>query len=160
MNNFEIDQMMRENQHTATMFQGVFSPDDLPSKDLHSGTGLILNFCPAKGCHWLSIYRTKRGRTLEIFDSSGMPTHKMNLEISAFVKRQRCRVIFNKKPLQSMNSVTCGNHCMIFLLFRSLGISMRKIINQYSEHNLKSNDRLVMQQFKRFFVRKKMKSRK
>lgn len=155
MNNFEIERLMRGNQQTSPMFVGVFSPDNLPTRNLQCGSGLILNFCPERGCHWLSIFRRKQGKTLEIFDSSGLPTHDMNWRISKFVKRHKCKVIFNKSPIQSMSSVTCGNHCMIFLLFRSLGISMRKIINQYSHKNLKSNDRLVMQQFNRFFVRKK-----
>lgn len=125
---------------------GVFPSDKIP--DIRKfPCALVLNTDKhdEKGSHWLAVYIQDQ-RTLEFFDSFGLPPDVYGEDITRFIKRY-CRIQWNKIPLQSLTSNVCGQYCIYFIVKRSQGHCMKSIIHLLSK---KKNDFRVFQ-----FVKKR-----
>lgn len=150
MNSLEIDHLLHNNAITSKRFVGVFPPDGLPINKMKPGSMLVANLCMDQGCHWAAM--SFSSKSIEVFDSSGLPTHVLNPHIANFIRRQgNKRVFFNKVQLQNMKSSTCGNHCCVYIYLKCLGFPMKKIVSVYSKVNLHENDKTVMKMFKQYF---------
>lgn len=152
MNNVQIEKALGKNAITGKTFRGVFPPDYLPAKTLATGESLVVNYCLLKsgGCHWLAILRPGPGQ-IEIFDSSGIATHVTNPNINKFVMKHGLKVVYNRKPLQDFDSSVCGQHVILYIFLRCIKISRQNILSLYEENNLKLNDKIVMEMYKKFF---------
>lgn len=154
MNNLQIEQALRSNGVTAKAFRGIFASDRLPSTNLRPGTFLIGNACPAAtlGCHWYLLRITKTGKSIEVFDTSGLAPFNYSADIGRYVRRHRKRILFSAIPLQDSESGTCGQHTMVFSYLRQQGISRKKIYNLFDHVDLKKNDAIVLKMYRKIFV--------
>lgn len=158
MNSLQIDKILKENSITKNSFLGVYPCDDLPSEKLPSNSALVINLCDSTtaGCHWVSVVllsekKKKSGRPKESFyywDVSGLPTHKLNHHVFNFFRRQNKNVYFNSPQLQTLSSITCGQHCIVYIYFKLLNISDKVILSFFDLKNLKNNDFIVLTLFK------------
>jgi hypothetical protein len=132
MNTSQIDRLLKNQPD----FQGVFSADTLPT----TPRLLVCNTDPANkpGVHWIALYVDKNGRG-EYFDSFGRPPNK---HFEQFMNSNCSRWTFNKKQLQSRISAFCGYYCCLYVVLRSRGIDMPKIIGMFG-NDTGYNDWLV-----------------
>lgn len=96
---------------------GVFARDQLPDLSRQARPfALVFNSDPQDkpGQHWLAIYGPETG-PLELFDSFGLSPGVYGLAPLHFLS--------NKISFQSSFSVVCGHYCIVFLYYRSLGMS-------------------------------------
>lgn len=117
-------------------FRGIFARDRVPkclipgffiwNNDLYTGTGE----------HWLAVFVSDAYK-VEFFDSFGQPYQFYGWNILGDVK-------YNKKSLQSPDSDVCGMYCIYFLYFRCRGLSMERIVADFSS-NARHNDEYVRQ---------------
>jgi hypothetical protein len=132
MNTAEIEEFLK----TSEGFQGVFSSDRLPEEPKL----LVCNTDPhhRPGEHWICINVDVQGRG-EYFDSLGQPPS----ETFKHYLNEHCRSwTFNKRQLQSILSRFCGHYCCFYCVFRSRGVVMNRIVNQFSRDTC-FNDVLV-----------------
>ena len=58
------------------------------------------------------------------------------------MKKYAENIIYNNKIIQSPFSITCGGHCINFIILKSIGYSFKDVINTYS-NNKEINDAFV-----------------
>lgn len=155
MNSIEIDELLRSNPITQKYYVGIFPCDALPKKLLKGGEFVIVNFCSKSsiGCHWLLISMLRNGKDLEIFDSSGMPTHIFNGSILKFLRRHgKRRFVWNRMQLQAENSSTCGQFCVLYAYFKSVGINLKNFQKMFNKKpHLEKNDDIVNKMVREMF---------
>lgn len=141
--------MLKKDPNTKKWFRGFSTPDlDLPSttqlKKKKACTELfILNTDSYKGpgIHWCIAIFPSGKNYCEFFDPLGKRPEEYNFQKPLFKK---CDVIrFQEFPVQSLESSTCGHHCLFFAFHRSRGLSMKSVIKKYSAVNLINNDKMV-----------------
>lgn len=175
-------QILGINRVTRKKFRGVFTAAKLPDEILEPGEFLILNYGTRSWFgfygHWIVLFRTSSGKTMEIYDVHGTRTHKMNEYIGDFVELHECKqVVCNKQSIKrwtlredenldfpTVNFVS-AQHSMVFIYLRESGYSMRKILRKF--HDLDSsidanvdkivvNDKIVDELYNKiFFTAKK-----
>ena len=146
MDSVELKKICSSDPFIKKCFSGVFSSNTLPRKKLtRLPAALVCNTKPSNhpGEHWIALYLTESH--LEYFCSFGSNPPSF---VTRFAHRQgfssarRTNVI-----IQSLNSTTCGQHCVLFLHFRCRGVPMRRIISLFDE-NRKKNDEIVVAMIK------------
>lgn len=133
--------LLRSDPCIQRIFKGVYAYDKLPTSIPAYPAAYIINTAPSNtpGEHWVCVYFESENRS-EYFDSYGMYPFG---EIYAFAKRNANKVFYNKKWLQSPDSVVCGAYCIYFLHFRVRGYNILDIINHFEEYNWVGNDKIV-----------------
>ena len=58
------------------------------------------------------------------------------------------KLIYNKKKIQDSLSTNCGKFCLLFVLLRTRGLTMKKIIKFFV--NKKYNDLLINKIFSKY----------
>ena len=135
-------------------FKGVFPCDEMPYKQ-SLPLNIIVNTDPSylKGEHWVCVSIKKDG-TGEYFDSFGLPPLKEEifdfLELNAFKGWT-----YNQVPLQNITSKTCGNYCVLYIIYKCQGIKRDVFISQFSKNTLE-NDRKIQRIFKNFSLAKRL----
>ena len=107
-----------------TRWLGVFARDKIPNLDGERRPfALVFNSDPADqpGRHWLAIYGAESTKSIEFFDSFGLPPSIYNLD-SDFPIRSSSRSI------QPLGSNVCGHYCLLFLYYRSCSRSFESVI--------------------------------
>lgn len=127
-------------------FLGVYPCDLLPMRQISKRPfGVIVNTHPQTlpGEHWLAAYFPSPGYG-EFFDSYGRPPDSPDFPgaIAMFLERQSKKYTFHQLQLQHPSAVTCGHHCVFFLLNRSKGVDYGNILKMYSDDAVK-NDQMV-----------------
>ena len=122
---------------------GVYPRDRVPERPARRSC-LVVNSDAAgePGEHWLAIYVLER---VEFFDSFGMHPSAYSLNIPT-------ALIVLKSPIQSLNSDTCGEHCILFLSRRAHGVSITSIRSSYSS-NHPANDIFARRRIKQLAAR-------
>lgn len=146
MNSSQIHTILSRDPVSARYFEGVFPSDKIPTIRKFP-CALVLNTDKhdEKGTHWLAVYIQDK-RTIEFFDSFGLPPEVYGEDITRFIKRYY-RIQCNKIPVQSVTSNVCGQYCIYFIVKRCQGLCMKSIIHLLSK---KKNDFCVFQ-----FVKKR-----
>ncbi len=150
MNSLEISNLMKRNKHTKNKFKGVFASDNLPKQNIQKPACFIINTDPSSlpGTHWVAIYFPKIGKTY-YFDSFGVrPSVK---SIISFISRNSTHYEYNKKQLQNVFSVVCGNYCCEYLFHRCQGKSNISFFKRYNSNSTVKNDDSTMKHFKTHF---------
>jgi hypothetical protein len=152
MDGERISYLMSMDEYTTEYWRGLAAQDT--EGYLGVGTTLpalyILNtdIESGDGKHWCAAY-IDRGR-MEFFDSYGFPPMYYGLQ-RLFPSGQ---IYFNAMPVQSIETFTCGYHCLFFSHYRARQCSMSDILMLYDATNLKKNDEMVssfVQQFGKSF---------
>jgi len=148
MNGNELESVVMQDPHAAAMFHGVFASDALPHTTVQLPAMFIVNTDPRSkpGSHWQAIFIDcdRRG---EFFDSYGLPPYIPHHV--AFLKRACKSYKYSHVDLQALNSSVCGQYCVMFLLFKAHGYSMRHFVKYFSSH-CENNDKMVNKMFKRY----------
>lgn len=126
MNTLELQLKAQNEPVLKQIFIGVFPCDKIP--DIYKlPSALIVNLdnSDKPGTHWIAIFFDKIGKC-EYFDSYG---RKPPIEILNYVGKQTNRYTFNNKCIQDLWSISCGQMCLYYLIWRCRGISFKQIIN-------------------------------
>jgi hypothetical protein len=134
MNSLEIFSYLKQYKN----FYGVYPRDKLPK--IKNGT-IVVNTDKSTepGEHWVAITLCDQ-RPSEYFDSFGLPP--LHREIIVFLNKKRTGWIYNKAILQSMNSTTCGNYCVLYASLRCRGCKFNEILTLFTT-NTQLNDKVV-----------------
>ena len=134
-------------------FNGVFSCDKLPYKE-RLPINLIANTDPSylPGKHWIGISINKKGRGI-YFDSFGLPP--INEDLYNFME-SKCKKgwSYNKTQIQNINSTTCGNYCVLFIIHSCQGISFKNFISVFHRNTIQ-NEKRIKAIFKNYSLVKK-----
>ena len=121
-------------------FGGVYPADKLPANGGNNNKSrcFVANTHnhDEPGEHWVAFYFPLRG-TREYFDSYGLPPWKHYFDL--FLGEH---YVMSAKPLQSLNSSSCGQYCILFLALRGRGLSMTEILQMFST-NTRQNDKIA-----------------
>nr|CAD2184672.1 unnamed protein product [Meloidogyne enterolobii] len=133
MNTTQIEKILFQNNITRRFFVGCFAADKIPTDITKFPASMIVNLDRAinEGSHWIGLFALNK-TTIYILDSLLIPNlpSTINNFLSKFPKQ-----IKNKILLQRPLSTECGQHCIVFLYFISLGYTFEKylhILNSYS----------------------------
>ena len=91
---------------------GVVNNEDIPG--IYGGT------------HWVAYYNDPKYRTVEFFDSFGLPPAQ---EIESYLASSNKVIEYNASQIQDKNSVLCGHFCIYYIKERNKGKSPAEIIN-------------------------------
>ena len=100
---------------------GVFPADCIPSAKVlrvrSRDVCFIANTDPhgSPGAHWLAFYYRARYRTLEYFDSYGLPLSLYKTVAKSFTDNSISIRSTNTVQLQALDSSVCGFYCVLFL---------------------------------------------
>jgi hypothetical protein len=133
--------------HDKSQFIGVFSSDNLPSQ-LHYPAGLIVNTAPSTnpGDHWIAIYISEKKDGF-YFDSFGRPPSVPS--IVTFLRRNCRNIDYNKKQIQHLSSIKCGQFSAIYIKFRISGKSSESFLKLFNM-NLILNEKIINSYFSYF----------
>lgn len=147
MDGHTLEAVLRKDPHASAHFDGVFASDTLPH-NTHKPSLIIVNTDPITkpGAHWQAIYISCDGRG-EHFCSYGLGPYVP--KIRNFMDRQ-CK-FWNKNTidLQAFDSSVCGQYCVLYLLFKVHGYSMKEFVSCFSS-DCNLNDQFVDQMFQRY----------
>ena len=141
MNNVSITRILTGHKTTQNIFKGVFPSDQIPlSRPKFKPVCYVANIDPARfaGSHWVALYLTPEGEN-EYFDSYGLPPI-----LPRFLKLLRFDYRYNATQLQSLKSTVCGQYCVFYVWRKSLGESLERIINYFTDER-HENDLIVNQ---------------
>lgn len=150
MNTLQLTQVMEKDPKSRNKFCGVYASDTLPTTIEHFPCGLIVNTDPQteKGAHWLAMYFPSKERG-EFFDSYGNPPDFYRENFETFLDKQSRSWKYNHRSLQSLNSSTCGQFCLYFIMNRNRGKPLSIIVNSFSK-NTSINDHRVSEFTRRY----------
>lgn len=144
-----IEALMRSDPHTSPFFQGVFAADTLPRRINKKPALLVVNTDPISkpGAHWQAIHIDEAGKG-EFFCSYGLkpfvPNHRHFLDR---VCKQWC---YNTTSLQAADSSVCGHYCVLYLIHKAHGYSLRQFLDMYFSDNVEINDAIVKYMVERY----------
>ena len=130
-------------QVVSQCFAGVFPCDKLSTfKFAKFPCGLVANTDPSgqPGEHWVAFFIDSSGKSVEYFDSFGMPP--VNCDLFKFFQSFGL-TSYNDVRLQAIDSTVCGHYCIAFLARRLRGQSMKDIVNQFFIPETGASDSLV-----------------
>ena len=122
-------------------FVGAFPRDMLPEVT-KLPAALVVNTDPSDrpGEHWVAIYIPIEGYA-EYFDSFGLPP--LHWEIKKFLdKNSPMGTLYSNRTLQSIDGVTCGNYCILYVIGRCNNIPWWKLMTLFTS-NTTFNDILA-----------------
>ncbi len=120
---------------------GVYASDMLP-KDVKKPAALVINDEPhdQPGNHWYALYLPNNKQSI-FFDSYG---RKPPENILKFLSCNSAKYIYNKKTLQDMSSIVCGQYCILFLLFAINKFKLPVFLSLFTD-NTRLNDETVFE---------------
>lgn len=144
MDTFTINCVIKQFQKNS-MFKGVFPCDSIPKKFTLPAI-FVINLSPhtESGSHWVSVYISS-SRFGYYFDSFGLPIR--NRYILHFLKKHARRIDHNKKQLQHITSIKCGQFCCAFAVTILKNGSMSTFLNRFCK-NLYVNDLVIENMYK------------
>jgi Adenovirus endoprotease len=126
-------------------FLGVFPADCIPLQVLRSrsrDTCFIVNTDRRSlpGKHWLAFYYNYRDRSLDYFDSFGLPLSFYRYVSSNFGSRNiKLNTVNQRGMLQSITSAACGYYCILYLQLAGRYASSTAAINLIDNLGKNSN---------------------
>jgi len=131
-------------------FIGVFSADKIPDIYLKHRQSLIINLSKSKerGSHFIAF--KKINNDLLYFDS--LCTFILPLEVRDFISNQKdINLIYNKKPIQHIESTYCGYYCIGFILYMNYMTLTDFLVKFYINVNhLLKNDIIILELIKKY----------
>ena len=122
---------------TYKCFKGVFPSDQMPYH-YELPLNIIVNTDPSykPGQHWVGVSINREGVGY-YFDSFGFPPTVPS--IVEYLNKKSKYWSFNQTKLQNAKSTTCGNYCVLFMIFRCNNLSPRKFISQFTENSVEND---------------------
>ena len=142
----DIDRALRNDKRTSPVFAGVYPSDMLPMGKITYPSAFVVNLDSShqKGSHWIAIFFDKSGKS-EVFDSYGK--RPLPATITTFLRRHTLsgNARHNTTQLQSFFSTVCGAYVIFYIMHRTRGIPMERIIGMFDKKDRGYNDRHVQQ---------------
>ena len=125
MNTIELLNKAQTDATLSQIFIGVFASDNIPCIT-KVPAALIINLdkSDSPGSHWIALFFTKCNKC-EYFDSYG---RKPNSCILKYIAKQTKTYIYNNVCVQDLWTISCGQMCLYFLVWRCRGISFSDIV--------------------------------
>jgi hypothetical protein len=126
MDTLEINAVMMGDDYTRGVFGGTWSIDTIPTPTTYP-TCYIINSSPSwhPGSHWTAVYLDKSVR--EHFCSYGMaPPDNAILDLLGR------RYAQNSRQLQTATGDLCGQYCILYLMCRCRGYTMKKFVGCFT----------------------------
>lgn len=122
-------------------FIGTFPRDMLPQIKKRPAAFVInTDDSSSPGEHWVAVYLPEYG-VAEYFDSYGLPP--MSEDIHHFLNSvSPSGFLYSNVTLQSVNTETCGQYCILFITARCNDIDLVHVISLFSQ-STRLNDMLV-----------------
>ena len=139
----EIRNFLENNPITSKCFLGVLSYELLPIiTDDEQCSFFVVNTDQSEGNgkHWVVIFKEK-GKYIEFFDPLAKTPESYSIKLQNYLLSHSSKYFISCKRIQG-NEPVCGNYCLIYAYLRCQGLSMKVILNQFS-NNLYYNDELV-----------------
>lgn len=148
MNSKQLFHALYHNKITNPFFDGIFASDQLENIVLKPRL-LIANTQPAhlSGEHWIAFFF--EGNQVDVFDSLGkelLSYPSARFDMLNFVKRFASVCKSPKYRTQPPNSNICGQMCLYFAYYRTLGYSLDMILEKMQ--NIQMVLRFIRKQFK------------
>ena len=144
MNNRQIAEILTRDVRARRVFRGVYPRNRLPLLvDTRLPSAYIINTDVASGPgkHWVAVWFDGRGNA-EYFDSFGLPP--IHADIETFLSRHcHGRYRFSQRLIQDLTSSACGLYVIYFVMMKSRGESLGKLMSRFSPYTLRVNDRSV-----------------
>ena len=112
MNTLQINNILKK--EIGRVFKGVYALDQITRLKPRFLAAYVFNTKPSTspGEHWVAVYIRSNGKAV-YFDSLGFqPRHT---QIIKFLKKHSTKRTFSRKIIQNPFTVTCGEHCIVFL---------------------------------------------
>ena len=147
MDTLNINKVLNSDRYTRAIFGGTWSLDCFP-KAKALPICYVINTSPSwhPGTHWVVVYKGKDRD--EYFCSYGSEPSN---EIQRILRKDYTS---NRYLLQSPTSDLCGQYCILYLLCKCRGYSLRKFENCFSS-NSNFNDQLVSTVYGNYISRHK-----
>ena len=132
------------NQYQLANALGGYPVSICPADALRvsKGTFVISNTDKNKGPgkHLVVFYFPKRGR-YKFLDSLGRRPEEYGVDFEKIFNK---KYIMNDKQLQHNTSNLCGLYCIYYIMKRSRGNSLKKIVSEFNPRRKKQNDHLLL----------------
>lgn len=152
MNSVEIARVLSKDVHAKRVFRGVFSRDKLPRHvNTRRSSAYIVNTDSSDGAgkHWVAVWLDGRGKG-EYFDSFGLPPQ--HREIERFILRHSHTCRYNQRLLQDITSSACGLYVLYYVIMKSRGASLMRVLSVFDPHRPQTNDRRVLRMIRPYFL--------
>ena len=151
MDTTQLIRVLKKYKFTKRTFCGVIPIDKLPIRKIKRPCSFIINTDPSSlpGQHWVTIFVPRIGK-IEYFDSYGRPPD--DSKIMDFIKINGGEWDFNDKRIQGVQTITCGKFCVLYIAYRSVGISKKYFLNLFT-NNLDQNEMLINHLFNKLYKR-------
>ena len=140
MNSLQINNIL--SSELGEVFKGVYAIDQIARLKRIAPSAYVFNTKPTgtPGEHWLAVYITENRKAV-YFDSFGFrPQHT---QIIRFLKKHSTKWTFSRKIIQNPFTVTCGEHCIVFLTRFHRFKQIRLTVKPYG-NNLLKNDQWAL----------------
>ena len=124
------------------VFKGVYPRDRLPVCVTYPSIFVVnTDTSDGPGLHWVAVSFDRFGYS-EYFDSFGLPP--VHSDIATFIdKNSFYPFVYNSRFLQDMTSSVCGLYVIYYVLLKSRGHSLSRIVLPFTSRNQWLNDRKV-----------------
>jgi hypothetical protein len=142
MDNHQIESILANDSLTRSLFNGVYPENGIPNRYMRGF--IIVNTIsnPNEMGHWLLLFSNSVFDVI-FMDSFAFTPNVYGGNIEMYCSKFKNVVLFNKYPIQSANSLTCGAYC-IFIAFKlCANMSVNSIRRLLPYSNKKKNDRVV-----------------
>lgn len=153
----EIDDALRKNKHTNSLYQGTFPVDLLPRFRPRQPALIVVNTGTSHtdGIHCILLYfppaSSHDRNSCFLFDSMGNSAES-NDYLSSFVGRTSpIKYRFNPHQLQHPNSQACGFFVLAVAFLLSIGVKPETLPQHFCSTSLASNDTIISKIVEREF---------
>lgn len=143
MNNLQLTAVLTSDIFAQRVFCGVFPRDILPRRvQTRRPCAYVINTdrYGKPGEHWVCVFFDGFGKS-EYFDSFGLPP--LHSDIEQFIKRNSQSSRYNQRFLQDLTSSACGLYVIYYVLIKSRGGSLNRMLTCFNSLRQRSNDRRV-----------------
>lgn len=144
MNNRQIGTVLLKDLRSRRVFRGVYPRNKLPYfVNTRQPCAFVINTdnSDGPGEHWVAVWFDGRGKA-EYFDSFGLPP-SFYPDIEKFILRHSYHYRYNQRLIQDLTSSACGYYVLYFILRKSRGISLSRLLSVFHPHKLWANDQRV-----------------
>ena len=107
--NFDLEDKINQ---VGIPLNGIYNKDNLPLSLKDGNYILNLDSVEGDGTHWCAFF--KNNNNIYYFDSYGMPPPVLPMKI---FKGENCKVFYNDKIIQHLNTSSCGYWVIAFFCF-------------------------------------------
>ena len=145
MNNKELTMLIKRDLRARRVFKGVYPRDRLPPSIVSNNnvSAYIINTGHSRGPgeHWVCVWFDGHGGA-EYFDSFGLPPTFASID--TFINKNSFRALkYNQRLCQSLVSSACGLYVLYYVLMKSRGSSLNRLLQPFNPYNLRGNDNRV-----------------